>query len=42
MKIDVEAVLSLPAYAGATVIAGRNGMNRSAVDFKGANHLVHA
>nr|WP_285801010.1 PucR family transcriptional regulator [Exiguobacterium sp. s142] len=28
VKIDVEAVLSLPAYAGATVIAGRNGMNR--------------
>ena len=28
MKIDVETVLSLPAYAGSTVIAGRNGMNR--------------
>lgn len=28
VKMDVEAVLGLPAYAGATVIAGRNGMGR--------------
>ncbi|WP_255569957.1 hypothetical protein [Exiguobacterium sp. SH3S1] len=41
MKIDVEAVLSLPAYAGATVIAGWNGINRSAVDFTGTGQPVH-
>lgn len=28
MNIDVETVLSLPAYAGSTVIAGQNGIGR--------------
>nr|WP_300997910.1 PucR family transcriptional regulator [Exiguobacterium sp.] len=28
VKIDVEAVLALPAYAGATVIAGKEGVDR--------------